>query len=86
VTCYTAIGDHAGAERVSKIAVALAEKVLAHDQDNWVAVSYGAVALAVLGEPERAKAWMNRALLIEPNRMEMRFNFACALASNLGEK
>ncbi|HTL49520.1 MAG TPA: TIR domain-containing protein [Steroidobacteraceae bacterium] len=85
VTCYTAIGDHAGAERVSKIAVALAEKVLAHDQDNWVAVSYGAVALAVLGEPERAKAWMNRALLIEPNRMEMRFNFACALASNLGE-
>ena len=86
VTCYTAIGDHAGAQRVAKIAVALAEKVLAHDQDNWVAVSYGAVALAVLGEPERAKAWMNRALLIEPNRMEMRFNFACALASNLGEK
>jgi adenylate cyclase len=86
VTCYTAIGDRAGAERVAKIAVAQAEKVLAHDQDNWVAVSYGAVALAVLGEPERAKSWMNRALLIEPNRMEMRFNFACALASNLGEK
>ena len=34
----------------------------------------------------RAKEWMNRALLLEPNRMEMRFNFACTLASNLKEK
>src|SRR5262245_45620730 len=82
-TCYTAMGDHAAVGRVAKIAVSQAEKILAHDQDNWVAVSYGAVSLAALGEAERAKAWMNRALLIEPNRMEMRFNFACALASNL---
>jgi adenylate cyclase len=84
-TCYTAIGDKMAASRVAKIAVSQAEKVLAHDQDNWVAVSYGAVSLAALGEAERAKAWMSRALLIEPDRMEMRFNFACALASNLQE-
>jgi adenylate cyclase len=86
VTCYTAIGDKAAARRVAKIGVSQAEKILAHDQDNWVAVSYGAVSLAALGENERAKEWMNRALLIEPNRMEMRFNFACALASNLQDK
>jgi adenylate cyclase len=84
-TCYMAIGDRMAASRVAKIAVSQAEKILAHDQDNWVAVSYGAVSLAALGEPERAKAWMSRALLIEPDRMEMRFNFACALASNLQE-
>lgn len=84
-TCYTAIGDEDAARRVAKIAVSQAEKILAQDQDNWVAVSYGAVSLAVLGESGRAKEWMNRALLIEPNRMEMRFNFACTLASNLNE-
>ena len=81
-----AVGDTAAVKRVAKIGVSLAEKILAHDQDNWVAVSYGAVALAALGESGRAKEWMNRALLIEPNRIEMRFNFACALASNLQEK
>jgi adenylate cyclase len=86
MTCYNAVGDDSGARRVAAIALADAEKVLAQDPDNWAAVSYGANALAVLGEAGRAKEWMNRALLLEPNRMEMRFNFACALASNLKEK
>ena len=28
---------------------------------------------------ERAKEWINRALLIDPDNMNMRYNFACAL-------
>ena len=86
MTCYTAIGDTKGARRVAEIAVSHAQKVLAQDPDDWPAISYGANALAILGEAERAKEWMNRVLLIEPNRMEMRFNFACTLACNLDEK
>jgi adenylate cyclase len=85
-TCYTAIGDTNAARRVAEITLSHAEKILENDRDNWPAISYGANALAILGEAERAKEWMNRALLIEPNRMEMRFNYACTLASNLGEK
>jgi adenylate cyclase len=84
-TCYTAIGDTEAARRVAAIAVAHAQKVLAKDPNDWPAISYAANALAILGETERAKEWMQRALLIEPNRMEMRFNFACTLASNLHE-
>ena len=86
ISCYTAIGDTDAVHRVAKIAVAQAETILEKDQDNWPAISYGAVAFAALRDADRAKEWMNRALLIEPNRKEMRFNFACALASNLEEK
>ena len=38
-----------------------------------------------LGEAERAKEWMSRALLLQPDRMEVRYNFACTLAAQLSE-
>jgi adenylate cyclase len=86
ISCYTAVGDTDAVRRVARIAIAQAEAILTKDQDNWPAISYGAVAFAALGDADRAKEWMNRALLLEPNRREMRFNFACALASNLNER
>jgi adenylate cyclase len=45
----------------------------------------GVTALAALGETERAKDWMNRALMIDPDNLLMRYNFACALATSLGD-
>jgi adenylate cyclase len=39
--------------------------------------------LAVMGDTERAKEWMNRALLLDPDNANMRYNFACDLASYL---
>jgi adenylate cyclase len=42
-------------------------------------------ALATLGQAESAKGWMNRALLIEPDNANMRYNFACALAVQLND-
>jgi adenylate cyclase len=42
--------------------------------------------LATLGQAESAKGWMSRALLIEPDNANMRYNFACALASQLRDK
>ena len=45
----------------------------------------GVGALAALGETERAKDWMNRGLLIDPDNLTMRYNFACALATSLGD-
>ena len=38
-----------------------------------------------LGEAERAKEWINRAMLIDPDNVNARYNFACALACYLGE-
>ena len=31
-----------------------------------------------MGEKERTKEWIERALLIDPDNMTMRYNFACA--------
>ena len=79
LTCYGAVGDAAGVTRSAHIALARAEKILAQDTNNGAAMGYGVAALACLGEGERAMEWINRALLIDPDNMNMRYNFACAL-------
>jgi adenylate cyclase len=40
----------------------------------------------VLGQHERAKEWMQRALLVDPDNISMRYNFACTLAKFLNDK
>jgi len=37
----------------------------------------------MLGQHERAKEWMERALLVDPDNLTMRYNFVCALANYL---
>ena len=86
ITCYTALGNHEAARRSAEITLARAEKVLAHDPNNGSAMGHGSWALAVLGQRDRAKDWMGRALLLDPDNMTMRYNCACALANNLNDK
>ena len=76
-TCYAALGNSQAAQRAAKITLARAEKVLAQDQNNGAVTGWGVGALAILGETERAKEWINRALLIDPDNVHMRYNFAC---------
>ena len=83
ITCYTALGNHEAARRAAEITLARAEKVLGHDPNNGSAMGHGSDALAVLGQGERAKEWMGRALLIDPENLSMRYNFVCALANHL---
>jgi adenylate cyclase len=83
ITCYTAVGDLQSGRRVAQITFSRTEKTLAQDPNNGAAMAYGANALAVLGEAERAKDWIKRALLIDPDNMNARYNFACALATFL---
>src|SRR5947207_364045 len=86
ITCYLALGNPEAARRSAKITLARAEKVLAHDPNNGSAMGHGSWALAALGQGERAKDWMARALLIDPDNLTMRYNSACALANNLNDK
>ena len=86
ITCYTALGDAAAMRRCAEIALARAEKILAHDPNNGSAIGHGSTALAALGRHERAKEWMDRALLIDPENITMRYNFVCALANELNDK
>ena len=81
ITCYTAIRNSQAALRVGRISVSRVEKMLAQDPNNATAMGYGAIALATLGEGERAREWINRALLIDPDNMAARYNFACTLTS-----
>ena len=82
-SCYAALGDHENARRAAKITLIRAEKAVTRDQNNSHAMACGVNALAVLGEAERAKDWMDRALLVDPDNKLMRYNFACALIAHL---
>ena len=85
VSCYTALGDAENTRRAATIALERAEKAVAQDRGNGYAMGAGVVALAALGEADRAKDWMRRALLIDPDNLLMRYNFACTLAAPLGD-
>jgi adenylate cyclase len=83
MTCYTALGDTEAARRTAQLTVARAQKALAQDPSNGAAMGFCCYALALLGQAESAKGWMSRALLIDPDNMNMRYNFACTLATQL---
>ena len=83
IACYNAVGDKDGAQRAAKRALERIERIVALDPDNGSALSFGVGALATLGEHERAKEWMERAMLLDPENFNMRYNFACMLVSEL---
>ena len=86
ITCYSALGNHDAARRAAEVTLTRTEKVLTQDRNNGSAMGHASNALAVLGQSERAKEWMGRALLIDPENLTMRYNFACTLANYLKDK
>jgi adenylate cyclase len=77
---YPALGDATAARRAAQMASAGAERALAQDPTNGSALSTVATGLAILKARERFDEWIDRALLICPDNIFMRYNFACALA------
>ena len=49
-------------------------------------MSFGARGYAALGQMERAKEWMERAMLIDPDNLIMRYNLASMIAVHFDEK
>jgi adenylate cyclase len=85
LTCYTALKNSEAAKRVARLTLSRTEKTLAQDPNNGTAMAYGAICLATLGESERAKDWIGRALLIDPDNMNARYNFACSMTNYLNQ-
>jgi adenylate cyclase len=85
MTCYKATGDTEGLKRAARLAFERSEKALAAEPTNGSAIANGAVALAVLGEDDRAREWIERGLLLDPDNLAMRYNMACALTAALGD-
>jgi adenylate cyclase len=85
MTCYFAVGDSQGTARVARITLARVEKMLGQDPNNATAMGTGALALGTLGQGERAKEWIDRALLMDSDNLNARYNFACSLTSHFRE-
>jgi adenylate cyclase len=83
ITCYRATGDDAKARKAAQTAVGRVEGVLSKDPTNSSALAMGATALGVLGEEDRARDWIRRALLLDPDNLLGRYNIACTLAIEL---
>src|SRR5438034_1187011 len=83
VSCHSAIGDKEGARRTARRALERCEKIVAVEPDNGSAMGFAVGALAVLGEVERAKEWAERAILLDPDNINLRYNFACSLITDL---
>jgi len=47
-------------------------------------MSFGVTALVSLGEGARAKEWAQRAVLLDPNNRNLRYNLGCSMG-HLGE-
>ncbi|MGI8704887.1 MAG: TIR domain-containing protein [Sphingomicrobium sp.] len=84
-TCYQAQGDKEKLRHAAKMMVSEAEKALEHDPSNGTALGIIAGGHAILGEKERAREWIERAMLIDPDNLNMRYNFACVLVAHLGD-
>ena len=84
-TCYAAIGDDEGLNQSAQMTLDRTQKVLAQDPSNGSALGFGAVSLATLGDGVRAKEWIKRALLMDPDNVTMRWNLTCALSRHLGD-
>ncbi len=83
VSCHSGIGDENGAARAARLTIERAEKAVAQDPINGAALAAGASALAVLGEQQRATEWIERALLVAPDNLTMRYNLGCLYSAHL---
>jgi adenylate cyclase len=76
---YNGQDDIQGARRTAQRTVAQVEKVLAKDQHNGAALAFGAMSHAALGDLDRAREWIERSLLVDPDNLMMRYNLAWGL-------
>jgi len=86
LTCYGASGDKKKIVHAARKMVSEAEKAIQQDPSNGAALGIIAGGFAALGEADRAREWIDRAILIDPDNLNMRYNFACVLAAHLNDK
>ena len=84
-SCYEALGDRQGVLRAAQNMVVQSQRVLTEDPSNAAALGIGAGGLAIQGELERTREWIERALLIDPDNLLMRYNFACVTTLYLND-
>ena len=86
VMCWQALGETENVRHGAAKMVSEAQKALQQDPSNGAALGIIAGGYAILGEKERAREWIDRAMLIDPDNVNMRYNFACVLSGYVGDK
>ncbi|HET6535334.1 MAG TPA: TIR domain-containing protein [Sphingomicrobium sp.] len=86
MSCYRGVGDEERMRGAARRTVERTEKAISKDPSNSTVLAAGATALAVVGEHQRAKDWIDRALLLDPDNNIMRYNLACALTTDLNDR
>src|SRR4029453_11911380 len=64
---------------VARLSVDRAERAIAQDATNGSALAAGGISLSIIGENDRAREWVERALLLDPDNLNMRYNVAFSL-------
>jgi len=85
LTCYQARGESERKPEVAKQMLERSERVLKQDSLNASALGVSAAALTILGELDKAKERIQRALVVDPDNVNMPYNFACMLATWVGD-
>jgi adenylate cyclase len=85
-SCYHALDDKKKKLEAARMMVSEAEKAVQQDPSNGAALGILAGGHALLGDEERTREWIDRALLIDPDNLTMRYTFACVLAGHLEDK
>ena len=81
VQAYQAKGDPEGAKVTARRNLERIEKAIVAEPDHSLAMGWGVSALLALGEVERAKEWAARAMLLDPDNFNLRYNLGCSMVA-----
>ena len=77
LSCYRAVGDVDALQRVARLTLARSETVLAHDPKQSARCSVTArMRWPRWAKCDRTTERMDRALLVDPDNLNMRYDFA----------
>jgi adenylate cyclase len=83
---YLAQGDLRRAQECARTVIEQVEAALTRNPDNGAALAYGALSFAAVGQLDRAREWIERALLLDPDNLYMRYNLAWPLLAFFKDK
>ena len=81
---YRTLGRDGEARGAARRALERIEREIALHPENALALSFGVCMFVQLGDKERAKEWISRALIVAPDDPITHYNLACSLAQ-MGE-
>ena len=83
---YLARGDTERGLECARTVIAQVQGALDRNPDNGAAMAFGALSFAAVGQLDRAREWIERALLLDPDNLYMRYNLAWPLIAYFKDK